>query len=581
MNKNKFAKAPYNFVPINENVIKAQELPKSFKKYYEERYSGIIELKITTKTPLFIRRIEGDKEFFSIDGKPRIPGSSLRGMIRTLVEIVSYSKMKFIDDKRLFYRAVADISSLGKKYRKTVRNVKAGYLFYDENDDRYYIIPAPNINGKGTFTSFKDTSKEFFIEPTKDGYKVWSGRIKGKKKNWIVLLPDKTDTKKLIPEKVIQDYKNDKGRNTKVFDLLDMAKKKRFENIELNYGPPVFYICDENNEILAFGHTPNFRLPYSMTIAEHLPEDHKSNDKHDFAEAIFGVASPPQFSTRVFFEDATLLGENSNEIFLKTTYPKILSSPKPTSFQLYLDQNSENNKDKKELKHWDDEDAFIRGFKLYWHRNTPNKPPSSDNQPDYSWNMGETPQDKTNVLSTMITPIRSGVTFIGNIRFENLTKEELGSLLFVLDLPDNCCHKLGLGKPLGLGSVKIAVDLYLLNRKDRYSRLFKPEEKCWEEAKTKGDIDYFKNAFEKYILEKIDESQKSLWDVPRIKQLRHLLHWDNNNIEKWLEKTRYMFIQCDRSKYDCLCSDKDKCNEFRKRDILPKPEDVVEDDENG
>lgn len=46
-----------------------------------------------------------------------IPGSSLRGMLRSLVEIITYSKVSKISDHSLVYRAVADISILRPTYR--------------------------------------------------------------------------------------------------------------------------------------------------------------------------------------------------------------------------------------------------------------------------------------------------------------------------------------------------------------------------------------------------------------------------------------------------------------------------------
>lgn len=89
------ARAPYNFIPLNECVVKAQDIPE-FNKYHKDRFSGYIDLVITTKTPIYIRRDIEESEFFSIkNGLPIIPGSSLRGMVRTLVEIVSFGKFGF------------------------------------------------------------------------------------------------------------------------------------------------------------------------------------------------------------------------------------------------------------------------------------------------------------------------------------------------------------------------------------------------------------------------------------------------------------------------------------------------------
>ena len=40
----------------------------------------------------------------------------------------------------------------------------------------------------------------------------------------------------------------------------------------------------------------------------------------------------------------------------------------------------------------------------------------------------------------------------------NLSKVEIGALLWILALPDEAHHKLGYGKPLGYGSMKVSID---------------------------------------------------------------------------------------------------------------------------
>jgi CRISPR-associated protein (TIGR03986 family) len=333
-----------------------------------------------------------------------------------------------------------------------------------------------------------------------------------------------------------------------------------------------FYITDNENNVLAFGHTGFFRLPYELTIGDHVPENLKSNDITDFAEAIFGKES--KWASRVFFEDA-VLGKEQNDIFINETSPKILASPKPTAFQLYLEQPKEENTGLKELKHWDDKDTLIRGYKLYWHRDTPD-----DSTEKYSWNEGKVINDTQH---TVIKPIKRNIKFKSRIRFENLTKEELGALLFVLDLPENHYHKIGMGKPLGLGSIEIKPALSLIDRKERYTSLFK--EDTWNLGIKSAGKDDFKIAFEKYILKNISHNDKSnatsLWDTPRLRQLKTMLNWRNNTeIRGWLEKTRYMMIECPQNDpdYDCLCSDSkhDKSNEYKDRPVLPKPEKVIE-----
>ncbi len=56
------------------------------------------------------------------------------------------------------------------------------------------------------------------------------------------------------------------------------------------------------------------------------------------------------------------------------------------------------------------------------------------------------------------------------MRFENLADAELGLLLYALAPSEEYHHKLGLGKPLGLGSVKIEVAaVFEIDRIKRYT----------------------------------------------------------------------------------------------------------------
>ena len=70
--------------------------------------------------------------------------------------------------------------------------------------------------------------------------------------------------------------------------------------------------------------------------------------------------------------------------------------------------------------------------------------------------------------SSLIRPLLSGNNFKGKIQFNNLTASELGALMYALG-QEKTLHKIGAGKPLGMGSIKITKkDLYLENEKEKY-----------------------------------------------------------------------------------------------------------------
>jgi len=73
-----------------------------------------------------------------------------------------------------------------------------------------------------------------------------------------------------------------------------------------------------------------------------------------------------------------------------------------------------------------------------------------------------------NHLKTRCRPIQSGVEFFFHLDFSNLSQWEIGLLCYALRPCDTFRHKIGMGKPIGLGSVKI--DIAALQTIDRMAR---------------------------------------------------------------------------------------------------------------
>ncbi len=623
------AKSPYNFVPLNKKVV-SFEKPLDFDQYYTNNYTGYISLYISTLTPTYIRDTLSENEldekekntnsnFFSPSGTPQIPGSSLRGMLQTLVEIISYSKFeKFEGEKKFHFRAFADKSlDLRKKYSDLMitekeggytQDINAGYLVRENND--YKIIPAKEINGMQFFRveedlvikngvldermnrKFRDTYKEnmrykkgfkpvkFIADKPKvhshtralyyakvtnivnenetlanslEGTLVHTGWMRGSKKkprgkhlHWVIG-PEEEGKKLSLAKGVLQNYKDDINKSEDS-DLLKYFNKDPKKKV------PCFYI-EENNQVISFGYTGLFRLAYKYAIKDFIYSENVNFDGFDLTTLLFGNTS--DFASRVFFEDSKLNGDVNN-VFLEENYNKILSSPKPTSFQLYLTQNKFNIEINHEngsirkirgLKNYNDKGkTVIRGNKLYWHRKSSNT--------NWIANQNEVAEHPTQYV-VKIKPVKPNTKFKSKIRFENLTEIELGALLFALDLPKGLAHKIGMGKPLGLGSIRITPSLHISNRKERYTILFAE----WNGIKEsdRSEIERLKSKFEKHILKEIGETNKnSLWDVERIKELKTMLDFENkpDNI-----KTEYMDMN-------------DKPNPFAQRKVLPKPSKV-------
>ncbi|MCX9011181.1 MAG: TIGR03986 family CRISPR-associated RAMP protein [Candidatus Methanoperedens sp.] len=568
------AHAPYNFVPLNTSVIDADQiLPQD--KYHSGRFSGHIDCELETLTPLYVRGTLADDEikkgmeakdksdFFSPAGKVRIPGSSIRGMVRNLVEIVSWSRFGFFEDKNLYYRSFADISSLRNEYINTINpkdektgksiyKMSAGYLV--KIGFEYAIFPAEGkqfekISKSDAMALVKKNGQvysEFNYYRLHDGrYVIVSGSMP-RKKDWIIYKINRTPEKKInIPEIDIRSYEMDENRSDKVPNLLELCEK--YPEV------PCFYIVwkDKNGKHrISFGHTGLFRIAYRKPIREHLPSVHDADNntnRIDFAHAIFGNTakeSKDSFAGRVFFEDAQLVNPNINP-FMDEKVPKVLLGPKPTTFQHYLEQDSMNPKN---LKHYNSE-TWIRGNKFYWHKSGTKW--EKENQKDFN-----------KKIETKIKPVKPKTLFRFRIRYENLTENELGALLFTLYLPVGCGHKIGMGKPLGLGSVKINPELFIIDREKRYSALF--DNFGWVLAETKineEDTKKITAAFEEHILKNMDSRDRgnasSLWDTYRLKQLKLLLDIERGKNLEVSGKTEYMNLK-----------------DFRYRNVLPVSEKV-------
>ena len=366
-----------------------------------------------------------------------------------------------------------------------------------------------------------------------------------------------------IDANAIDNYKN---------ALTDFQKEFPFDEKlgMLREDYPVFYCQPEKGNIVKlFGHSPYFRIPYSPNgdgraakTVDFIPDNLRDDSIIDMADAIFGFVRKEKQAEdkeqsragRISVSDAICMN-HSDDIFMTqgVIIPKILASPKPTTYQHYLVQPKETNAEKSKLKHYaskPNQETVIRGHKLYWHKGS-------------NLNIEHpNPSEAKETQITEIKPINSGVKFKYTINFENLTNVELGALMWVLDIAKDGKYRLslGMGKPLGMGAVKIESDLYLNNRKARYSKLFNDD--GWETADTLDDNPDYQQLFENYMLQELRITGK-FQEIPRIKMLLAMLTWQGTQPQP--SQTRYMEIERERNSLD---NDPD---EFKKRRVLPTP----------
>jgi CRISPR/Cas system CSM-associated protein Csm3 (group 7 of RAMP superfamily) len=545
------AYAPYNFVPLASTVVLVDDGPQI--------YSGYLEVDITAETPLFIRKHKDNPAFFQMNNGPFIPGSSMRGLTRSMVELLSFSAMRegLYSDKQFSFRSMADMGAdLREAYKAVLpsnredKDYLAGYLHYDNTSRRYYIRPAEYVRKFDSEKGPKDPEFEGKV------CRVFSGKMQGKRHQWLIgPASPQADKRIWVAWEAERAYRDDATRH-KDFNVLKKTGLQAYGDT----GYPMFYHLRADGQADSIGHTAFYRIPYALKVSDHVPQDLPKQGE-DFVQAIFGST---EVAGRVWFEDGRPSALPSRQ---PDAHTKLLLNPKPTSFQLYLQQPQGARTKLEDIRHWGNTDAPLRGHKLYWHRVT-----APDSSP-LGWKRELRPDEKNSkTYQHPIQPLPAGTRFQARIRFDRLRASELGALLFALNLPEDCRHKLGLGKPLGLGSIHIQARLHLLDRPARYQSLFGADGDWNTQVQAGAATDPFLTAFAHTIghgLGQPIDSPEALWQEPRLKTVHTLLRFDRQlqSSENWLKATQYM-------ENGAGGSSRDVAERYKKRSVLETPEEV-------
>lgn len=628
--------APYNFIQLPEQVVPAQPLPDQ-NSYHADRMTGRIVCELVTKTRIYSRGMQRPPffrgyerinlenirnnadllayaSFFRYDeqGLPVISGSTLRGMIRAVAEVVSYGKVHWVTNEPLMYRAVGSISSVGDSYRKRffgpqvigpnsrdvqypAENIKGGYLIKDGSD--WYIRPAkidPSGNtfvlvnyttcqaaGLMTGANYSPGVTDVFVQPAERSWvrragnppmRFYMAQTKGIQRR-TGAVPAGWQPGKLLFSHHFGNANNphSKHRHVVIYEIDSTIPKKDWLTVDdklmdllwederisrrrdgshnprkLVDGSPVLYMVDDNDRLVYFGPTMMFRLPYMHKPMEYVPAYSRDEAVIDMPEAVFGFirggkprkdeskedAKRRGYAGRVFFSDAITENKTATE---GLAIPGILSAPKPTSFQHYLTQNRDTAQLRgAKLYHYDADpnDTVIRGIKRYWHPGVDRAQaqvvqPPDDVRPTEI----ENPQSRT-----LIRPVKPDTKFTFTVRFENLTAEELGMMLWAIGLPAEAdtgkelCHQVGMAKPYGFGTVKITPRLFVESRTERYSSLVNEDGSWSGEPDTRPEQagvsqGKYLMAFENHVMSGLGEFTESLRTQKRIRELIAMLQY--------------------------------------------------------
>lgn len=204
--KKTYSRAPYNFIPFSAVVPKVAErvgeLP-AHNEINDELFSGKINLDIMAATDIFVggsTRNGREEELFATDfqGREVIPGSTLRGLVRSNMQILGFSSVAGdVEDYAIMYRRVGSRGTkLARQYNKEILgvkpvstgkgrqvslplNVEAGYITCENGE--YYIYSAgkpideKNCGNKMNYYSISEQamlmdSEHFDIDLSKTQY---------------------------------------------------------------------------------------------------------------------------------------------------------------------------------------------------------------------------------------------------------------------------------------------------------------------------------------------------------------------------------------------------------------------------
>lgn len=532
-------KAPYNFVPLENRAFYpswanhiSQDIP------FEDGVSGSIEYTIEAETPIFVRngytdRKDPDTKFSQTpNGQYFIPGTSIKGEIRNVLEILSFGKMTQVQDARFGIRDLSN-NPEGRFYRQKIQNVHCGWLYkrlakdgseeylindcgtpgriapevidehygtalaafgqnlalnrqYADNDDEEKLRSAYNkyenilnislesqdIEKRlsGTFSTVPDNYNRIIADFSSNG-----------KKGCIVVTgqPSRREPErrrgKYYEFVFFESNTNEKVESQIIDDFITIHKNNYdYKNIwkrYLNEGKrvPVFFMRRNGDA----GPIDAIGLAYMFRIPT--------------ANFIKGAIPIELESNRrkdlaecIFGTAKESLGQlkgrvNISHAFACGTPNKcnpvttVLGSPKPSYGPLYASNGT-----------WNDANAQIKGRKRYPVRTTLLPP-----------------NEGTDSQTCKFIPLDQGTSFKGRITFHNLKECELGALIAALTFNGHpeCCHSIGEAKPLGYGKVKISIDkLSVISIKDIFAKTDDP---------TQQGTDYYFNKFKDVMTENI------------------------------------------------------------------------------
>ena len=530
------ATANYNFVDYDEKrVINAEDTST-------ELYSGKIVCSLSTKedSPLLVagpfnedneEEKTKERKFLNVNNEPVISGSSLKGMIRALVEVMSYSSAHHVSKENIFFREItAKEGGKGASYyKKFIGKARAGFV--------------KKVGAKWSLKEAKvellETESDFISKPKHHKFHSVGGVV-GKGNNQ--------------PPKYYDFTELDDGKEFILSDEVvgDFIKQKELSKAQKNFwndnnyeeklskdplGVPFFFATSENNpnEISAIGLVRYFRIPYELTPAQVAGEV----SYKDFSSRLFGFAEGNKKAKGKVSIGSLTFKEGNYKNY--EPFDATLLTPHPSCLAHYLMQDSDSilresndtkNKVETLIHYLKSDNPKIRGRKFYWHR-------------DFQKQVSENSNGNTGIISKLYPIVNASGDF--EITVDRVSKVELGAIIMAIDLPKGCAHKLGSGKSLGMGSVRLEIKQFDVQEdskkyeslEDRLNSFGKLQQEKFDSSK----LTEYKDCFKCYVLTKLGEPSDDpsyYYEQKEINNLFKMLDYKNKPSN---EKTKNMELK--------------------------------------
>lgn len=451
---------PYAFVPLAEDVYlldknEKEELRNLHDIPFEKGWSGRIKINFETASPLCVRYSDGGN--VNVNGAYFVPGSSVKGMIRSVFEIIT--KSNFRNGTANSRYSMRDLRSRDYELKSNEKPQRSGFLVLLNNN--LFVIEChsepwkyKDIESEEGVVGLKDCKsvadkyrklESHIIEYEDESYSMWffSGFMQNKEHEFLFDVPRQISMDKMIPleEEEYQDFRFIHEKETDNASWRFWKKKLRnYSSIESMKEDgykgiiPCFfrsYMKDGKRCVQDLGFSFLYRQPYSKRIHDFLPPKHIEGGI-DFAQSVFGYVDKNEaLKGRVQFSNAFI---NNPKFESEQTF--ILGSPKPTFYPFYIKQENMGR-----LETYFSSTANLAGYKRYLIHKKHQE--------------GKVAPSK---VTTTFRPLAAGVGFTTMVSFHNLRDYELGALLAAITFcmrQNSCYHSLGFAKPYGYGKLKV------------------------------------------------------------------------------------------------------------------------------